>query len=125
MAIKEGIKRGTIELLILTLLQDQDMYGYQLSQELELRSNKRYTLQESSLYPTLYRLVDKKLISDYTEKVGRRRTRVYYHIEDAGLQYLEVIRKEYLSMCRGIFDILQITDIEMLGGQNDGESTGD
>ena len=101
------------------------MYGYQLSQELELRSNKRYTFQESSLYPTLYRLVDKKLISDYTEKVGRRRTRVYYHIEDAGLQYLEVIRKEYLSMCRGIFDILQITDIEMLGGQNDGESTGD
>ena len=125
MAIIEGIKRGTIELLILTLLQDQDMCGYQLSQELELRSNKRYTLQESSLYPTLYRLVDKKLISDYTEKVGRRRTRVYYHIEDAGLQYLEVIRKEYLSMCRGIFDILQITDIEMLGGQNDGESTGD
>ena len=125
MAIIEGIKRGTIELLILTLLQDQDMYGYQLSQELELRSNKRYTLQESSLYPTLYRLVDKKLISDYTEKVGRRRARVYYHIEDAGLQYLEVIRKEYLSMCRGIFDILQITDIEMLGGQNDGESTGD
>lgn len=125
MAIIEGIKRGTIELLILTLLQDQDMYGYQLSQELELRSNKRYTLQESSLYPTLYRLVDKKLISDYTEKVGRRRTRVYYHIEDAGLQYLEVIRKEYLSMCRGIFDILNITNIEMLGGQNDGESTGD
>ena len=125
MAIIEGIKRGTIELLIQTLLQDQDMYGYQLSQELELRSNKRYTLQESSLYPTLYRLVDKKLISDYTEKVGRRRTRVYYHIEDAGLQYLEVIRKEYLSMCRGIFDILNITNIEMLGGQNDGESTGD
>ena len=123
MAIVEGIKRGTIELLILTLLKDQDMYGYQLSQELELRSNKRYTMQESTLYPTLYRLVEKKLVSDHIEKVGRRRTRVYYHIEDAGLQRLEAIREEYLSMCRGIFDILQITDIKILGGQRDDEST--
>ena len=122
MAIVEGIKRGTIELLILTLLKDQDMYGYQLSQELELRSNKRYTMQESTLYPTLYRLVEKKLVSDHIEKVGRRRTRVYYHIEGAGLQRLEAIREEYLSMCRGIFDILQITDIKILGGQRDDES---
>ncbi len=37
MALSEGIKRGTVELLILTILQDQDMYGYQLSQELAAR----------------------------------------------------------------------------------------
>ena len=59
MALSEGIKRGTVELLILTLLKDQDMYGYQLSQELVNRSNGLYTLQESSMYPTLYRLVEK------------------------------------------------------------------
>jgi len=35
MALSEGIKRGTVELLILTLLQEEDMYGYQLSQELQ------------------------------------------------------------------------------------------
>jgi len=64
MALSEGIKRGTIELLILTLLHDQDMYGYQLSQELANRSRGLYTLQESSMYPTLYRLVEKELITD-------------------------------------------------------------
>lgn len=79
MALSEGIKRGTVELLILTLLKDQDMYGYQLSQELANRSNGLYTLQESSMYPTLYRLVEKGMITDRREQVGKRKIRVYYH----------------------------------------------
>ena len=112
MALSEGIKRGTVELLILTLLSQEDMYGYQLSQELMKQSNGLYSLQESSMYPTLYRLVEKKLISDRQEKVGKRRTRVYYHLEDAGVEYLKQIKKEYLSLSRGIFYILNIEGME-------------
>lgn len=119
MSLSDGIKRGTVELLVLTLLQTEDMYGYQITQELEAQSKKRYTLQESSLYPTLYRLVDKKYISDRIEKVGKRRTRVYYHIEEAGVQYLQKARKEYLNMCRGVFDILKITSLDMLENDTD------
>lgn len=114
MALSEGIKRGTIELLILTLLKVQDMYGYQLSQELASRSKGLYTLQESSMYPTLYRLVEKGMISDRQEKVGKRRVRVYYHLEEAGKVYLETIRKEYCSICRGVLYILGIEDIKEL-----------
>lgn len=117
MALSEGIKRGTVELLILTILQDQDMYGYQLSQELTNRSKGLYTLQESSLYPTLYRLVEKNLISDRQEKVGKRRVRIYYHLEDKGKTYLAAIRKEYCSICRGILNILGIEDIKELEGK--------
>ena len=114
MALSEGIKRGTVELLILTILQDEDMYGYQLSQALAERSNGLYTLQESSMYPTLYRLVEKNLISDRQEKVGKRRIRVYYHLEELGKKYLEDLRKEYCSICRGVLHILNITDIKAL-----------
>lgn len=114
MALSDGIKRGTVEILILTLLQDQDMYGYQLSQELASRSKGLYTLQESSMYPTLYRLVEKKLISDRQEKVGKRRVRVYYHLEEAGKIYLKAIRKEYCSICRGMLYILGIENINEL-----------
>ncbi len=114
MALSEEIKRGTVELLILTILQDQNMYGYQLSQELTNRNNGLYTLQESSMYPTLYRLVEKELISDRQEKVGKRRVRVYYHLEEAGKVYLETIRKEYCSICRGGLYILGIKDIKEL-----------
>ena len=114
MALSEGYKRGTVELLILTLLQDEDMYGYQISQELETRSRGLYTLQESSMYPTLYRLVDKKLITDRQEKVGKRRTRVYYHLEEEGKKYLQTLRKEYCAICRGALYILGIEDIKQM-----------
>lgn len=112
MAISENVKRGTIELLLLTLLDGEDMYGYQISQELSKRSNGRYTLQESSMYPTLYRLLDKGFISDRQELVGRRRTRIYYHLEPSGKEYLLKIRQEYLSLCGGVLAILGIEKLE-------------
>ena len=120
MALSEGVKRGTVELLILTLLQNQDMYGYQLAQELASRSKNLYTLQEGTMYPTLYRLVEKGAITDRQEKVGKRKTRVYYHLEESGRAYLEALRKEYCGICLGVLFILGITDIEELadeGGQ--------
>lgn len=112
MAVSDNVKRGTIELLILTLLDSTDMYGYELVQEIKNRSNGLYTMQESSLYPSLYRLLDKGFISDRREKVGKRRMRVYYHIEDVGKAYLAEIRKEYLSLSRGVLSILKINSLE-------------
>ena len=124
MALSEGIKRGTVELLILTLLKDQDMYGYQLSQELANRSNGLYTLQESSMYPTLYRLVEKGMITDRREQVGKRKIRVYYHLEETGREYLTSLRKEYCAICRGILYILEITEIKKLEEEYYGNSEG-
>ena len=74
----------------------------------------RLQLQESSMYPTLYRLVEKKLVSDRQEKVGKRRMRVYYHLEEAGKVYLNALRKEYCSICRGMLYILGIENINEL-----------
>ncbi|MBQ5321102.1 MAG: helix-turn-helix transcriptional regulator [Oscillospiraceae bacterium] len=92
------------------------MYGYQLSQELIKRSNGLYSLQESSMYPTLYRLLEKGLISDRQEKVGKRRVRVYYHLENAGREHLENIKKEYFSICRGVLYVLGVSEIKEMGG---------
>ena len=110
--IVENLKRGTVELLLLTLLNEQDMYGYQLSQELDRRSEGLFTLQEGSMYPTLYRLQSKNLISDRQEQVGKRRMRVYYHIEPEGVAYLKEIRQEYISLNRGILKVLGIGYLE-------------
>ncbi len=113
-AVNESFKRGTVELLILTLLDEEEKYGYQISQELAERSGGRYTLLESSMYPILYRMLEKGLIADRTELVGRRRTRVYYRIEPAGKEYLAFLRKEYTSLTRGVLDILGIHDLAAL-----------
>lgn len=112
MSISDNLKRGTIELVLLTLLKEEDMYGYQLTQTMEERSGGMFSIKEGSMYPTLYRLLGKGLISDYQEKVGIRRTRVYYHLEPAGEAYLEEIRREYISLNRGILKILGCSMME-------------
>lgn len=110
MAVADNLKRGTVELLLLTLLKEQDMYGYQLSQELAGRSGGLFTLQEGSLYPTLYRLVERGYITDEQKLVGRRRTRVYYHLEPAGAEYLREVRREYFSINRGVMNLLRCSE---------------
>ena len=122
MSAADGVKRSSVELLLLTLLQDEDMYGYQISQELARRSGGLYILQESSMYPILYRMMDKGYISDKPVKVGKRRTRVYYHLEPAGAERLAQARKEYLSLSLGVLNILGVTELnkmeeEVNGGQ--------
>lgn len=112
MAISDNLKRGTIELSVLSLLKNGDMYGYEISQQLFIQSGELYQIQESSLYPSLYRMVEKGLISDRSEKVGKRRVRVYYHLETAGEEYLKELRREYLMHTAGVLKILGVNDIE-------------
>lgn len=94
-------------MLLLALLQEEDMYGYQLCQELDERSHGLFTLQEGSMYPILYRLSERSLVSTRKELVGKRRTRVYYHLEPAGLSYMEQLKKEYFAIHQGIVKILE------------------
>ncbi len=99
-------RKGLAPLLILALLRQQDMYGYQLVLELEKQTDGIYTLQEGSLYPVLYKLVDQGHISDRKELVGRRMTRVYYHIEPSGLKLLDELIKEYNETVAAVRSVL-------------------
>ena len=111
MLISDNLKRGTTELMLLTLLKEEDKYGYQLSQDLIQRSDGLIVIREGSLYPTLYRLLSKGLITDRKEKVGLRRTRIYYHLEEKGKAYLEEIQKEYVLISRGVFKVLGYSNL--------------
>ena len=106
MGVSENLKRGVTELVLLGLLARRDMYGYEMSQELQTRSGGKFILQESSMYPTLYRLEDKGYITVTKQQVGKRRTRMYYHLEPTGRDYLQSSVAEYLAMQEGIRAIL-------------------
>ena len=112
MGITDGLKRGIIEILLLALLEEEDMYGYQICQELKKKSQGLFVISEGSLYPTLYRLLDKGYISDRTELVGRRRTRVYYHLNGSGKRYMKDALAQYYSITRGALFILKKGDLE-------------
>ena len=107
MSISENLKRGVTELVLLGLLTQQDMYGYEMAQALQQRSGGRFVLLESSMYPTLYRLEDRGYVSTRQELVGKRRTRMYYHLEPAGAEYLRANLEEYLEMQAGVRAILK------------------
>ena len=102
---QENLKRGTAELIILHLLHFDDLYGYQITQEIENRSNGLYIMPEGSLYPILYRLVDKGCVSDRREVVGKR-MRNYYHLEATGKEYYKELLNEYNNITVGIQTIL-------------------
>lgn len=102
-----NFRRGVMSLVILALLKREDMYGYQLVQETERSSGGRIITQEGSLYPVLYKLLDQGLISDRKVQVGKRMTRIYYHLEPAGEARLTELIQEYMEITQGIFQIIK------------------
>ena len=102
-----NFRRGLLPLVILSLLDAEDMYGYQLVQEAERRSGGAIVTQEGSLYPVLYKLLDGGFISDRRVLVGKRMTRVYYHLEDSGKAYLEALVREYRAMGQGMVRLME------------------
>lgn len=104
---QNSFRRGMMALVILALLKKEDMYGYQLVQQTVEASGGRILTQEGSLYPVLYKLLDQGFISDRKVQVGKRMTRIYYHLEPAGEQRLEELIWEYEQITIGIHKILE------------------
>jgi len=102
----ENIRRGTAEIVILRILLDGDTYGYELTQELEKRSEGFYGLPEGTLYPILYRLVDRGYITSYSEMLGKRK-RQYYHLEEHGRLYYQELLAGYRRISKGIHLIIE------------------
>lgn len=100
--IEENLKRGILEMLILRMLSDEDMYGYQMINEMNIRGKGLIDIKEGSLYGPLYRLIDKNYISENKVLVGKRRTRVYYHLEPLGVEYLNTIVDVYSKITEAV-----------------------
>lgn len=109
MAVDTGqnaFRRGVMSLVILALLKQEDMYGYQLVQQTAQSSGGRIVTQEGSLYPVLYKLLEQGYISDRKVLVGKRMTRIYYHLEPSGEQRLQELIREYEEISTGLQQII-------------------
>ena len=95
-----------IEMLFLKVLEQEDCYGYQLTQSIQDITNGQIKIAEGTMYPILYKLQDKAYISDRQVKVGKRQTRVYYHLEPAGKEYLSQLTHDYYQMIDAIQAVL-------------------
>ena len=103
---QNSFRRGVMSLVILALLKREDMYGYQLVQETSRASGGLLSTQEGSLYPVLYKLQEQGMISDKRVQVGKRMSRIYYHLEPAGEVRLQELIQEYSDTTTVIFRII-------------------
>lgn len=88
MSLRDQIRKGSTETLIMSLLSEEPMYGYQLSQELARRSDGYFAMQEGLLYPTLHRMQQDGLVtSEWRQAQGARR-RKYYSLTAKGRERL-------------------------------------
>lgn len=89
------LKRGSLELVILSALDGRSRHGYEIGKFLEERSDGHIQLAVSSLYSTLYRLEDRGWIKGrWVETAGARR-RCYYTLTPGGRAALAVQRREW------------------------------
>ena len=72
------------QLLVLSLLAGEDMYGYQMIVELARRSDRTFEMKEGTLYPVLHGLEREGLVEAYQQEAPTGRTRKYYHLTRKG-----------------------------------------
>ncbi len=87
--------KGSIESLLLCLVGEQPMYGYQIIKELERRSQGYFKFKEGTLYPALHRLEKAGLIAGKWQMLPSGRQRRYYQITEKGHQLLLVRRNQW------------------------------
>ena len=103
------LKKGSAELLILSLIEHRPRHGYEISKLIDARSQGVLRFNVASLYPLLYRLEQRGFIEGrWVEKVGQRRRR-YYRLTSEGKKML----KQQRSMWHGFVNAMnQITGAE-------------
>ena len=84
MAPRRELVKGSAESLLLCLISQQPMYGYQIIKELEKRSGGYFKFKEGTLYPALHRLEKAGLIVGKWQSLPSRRQRRYYYITNKG-----------------------------------------
>ncbi len=91
----DSAKKGSADLLILALIDEQALHGYDIARHIEARSAGTLQFTLASLYATLYRLEDRGWIRGrWVERAGQRRRR-YYRITDSGRTVLAAQREEW------------------------------
>ena len=84
MTFDRDLTRSVAEPIVLQLLKERAMYGYEIIKVVNVRSDNAFQWKEGTLYPCLHRLEKRKLIESYWEEPAEGRKRKYYALSKAG-----------------------------------------
>lgn len=106
MKIEKSLMSGSNMLLILKLLSEKEMYGYEMIQELARRSQNAFEMKEGTLYPLLHELEQKKCVSCRVAETPGGRKRKYYAITGKGLDLLKEKKEEWSFFAGKVNDVV-------------------
>ena len=99
--------KGTLSLLILSLLSRKMMYGYEIAATVHRDTDGTFTWREGSLYPSLHKLeADGQIVGEWEEKETGRKRR-YYHITKEGKAVLKERLQSWSELCSAVNSILE------------------
>ena len=106
MSFNRDLMRGSLELMILSMLGEAPLYGYLIQKKLREASSNRIRLQAGTLYPILHRLEESGAITSKWEDTGGR-DRKWYHLTARGRQLLEHQAQEWIDYAECIRGLLR------------------
>ena len=94
MKVDRELLKGSTNLLVLSVLENENMYGYEMIKKIKLQSENVFEFQEGTLYPILHKLEEKGWISSYWDEFSGKK-RKYYSITEDGKKHLKSKKEEW------------------------------
>ena len=107
--IGPGIKRGTAELAVLSVLEDAPLHGYEMARRIERQTQGSLRFTLASLYPLLYRLEKRGWVHGAWETSDSGRRRRCYRLTSAGKKRLVPIRREWAELFRALKRLTKVS----------------
>lgn len=104
--VNKELLKGSTGMLILSILDKREMYGYQLIKELERLSEGTFDLKEGTLYPILHGMETEKWLDSYWEMADGRK-RKYYRITEQGKRQLQEKKQEWRMFSGAVDRVLR------------------
>ncbi len=105
MVVSKNLVSGSMTMLLLKLLSEQDMYGYEMISVLRERSENVFELKAGTLYPLLHSLEEKNLLEAY-EQEALGKVRKYYSITKEGRKLLQEKETEWREYSQAVTGVL-------------------
>ena len=104
--MERDLRKGSTTVLILNVLVEKPMYGYQIAKELKRRSDGYFSFKEGTLYPALHRMEKDGLLRSEWQVVEKGPSRKYYSITEEGRKVLADSAREWTTFSQQLLGIL-------------------
>ncbi len=101
-----NLVQGSMDMLVLRLLEEKDMYGYEMIDTLRGRSNQVFELKAGTLYPLLHTLENKGYVTSYEEEAHGGKSRRYYSLTREGKKYAAQKKAQWQEYQAAVSNVL-------------------